>query len=86
MGKRKKWTSEALFHLVNKMLLEKGLLPQEILDYGCAGIRKAYILSEEFDIIPRVSFGGSEGIYLDIVLEAGHKPCVFSTTEEKIRL
>ena len=86
MEKRKKWTAEELFRLVDKTLMEKGLLPQEILDYGCAGIRKVFILSEEFEIIPRVSFGGSEGIYLDIVLEAGYKPCVFSTTEEKIRL
>ena len=86
MEKRKKWLAGDLFQMIDKILRDKNLLPQEILDYGCAGSRCEFILSEEFDVIPRVSFGGNEGIYLDIMLEAGDNTSVFSTGKGKICL
>ena len=66
--KRKKHSTKELFELIDKMLEEKGVKPDN-LDYGLGGDALCIILSEEFAIVPRVVYGSSEGIYLDIRLE-----------------
>ena len=81
--KRKKFSAKQLFNLIDSMLEEKGLKP-DILDYGLGGDASQMILSEEFDAVPRVTFGGSEGIYLDITLEGSER--TFSTGKDVLRL
>lgn len=66
--KRRKHNAKELFMRIDKILEEKGLKP-DILDYGIGDDASQEILAETFDIIPRVNFGGCEGIYLDIRLE-----------------
>ena len=49
--KRRKWNARELFIMVDEGLREKGLRPEKILDYSCAGSGSEMILSEEFDVV-----------------------------------
>lgn len=83
--KRKKWSARALFLMIKEKLKKDGLMPDDILDYSIAGSDSEMILSEEFNVIPRIVHGSNEGIYMDIILDAGE--CgVFSSSEPYIRL
>ena len=84
--KRKKWSARALFLMVKEALKKDGLMPDDILDYSIAGSDCEMILSEEFDVIPRIVHGSNEGIYMDIILDAGNGSGVFSSSEPYIRL
>ena len=68
--KRKKWNARELFLMIYEKLEKEGLVPENILDYSCAGSASELIQSEEFDIVPHIVHGASEGIYMDIRLEA----------------
>ena len=61
------YTNEEIFNAVNAALKEKGLLPAA-LDYGLADASKIQILTTEWNVIGRVTFG-CEGIYLDLLAE-----------------
>ena len=84
--KRIKWSARALFLMVEEKLKKDGLIPDDILDYSIAGSDSEMILSEEFDVIPRIVHGSNEGIYMDIILDAGNHPSAFSNREPYIRL
>jgi len=61
-------TTEELFNRIQDMLKEKGRIP-DILDYGLATRRPVPIRTYEFDLISKITHGGSEGIYLDLWIE-----------------
>ena len=84
--KRKKWNARELFLMIYEKLEKEGLVPENILDYSCAGSASELIQSEEFDIVPHIVHGASEGIYMDIRLEAGECARVFSTPKPELRL
>ena len=84
--KRKKWNARELFLMIYEKLEKEGLVPDNILDYSCAGSASELIQSEEFDIVPHIVHGASEGIYMDIRLEAGECARVFSTPKPELRL
>ena len=84
--KRKKWNARELFLMIYEKLEKEGLVPDIILDYSCAGSASELIQSEEFDIVPHIVHGASEGIYMDIRLEAGECARVFSTPKPELRL
>lgn len=58
-------TTEELFNRIQDILKEKDKLPA-ILDYGLAIHRPVPIKTYEFDLINKLSHGGSEGIYLEL--------------------
>lgn len=60
--------TDELFRLIDGKLKEEGRLP-EILDYGQPTHEPRPVKTMSWDTIGRVSFGSSEGIYLDICLE-----------------
>ena len=84
--KRKKWNARELFIMVDEGLREKGLRPEKILDYSCAGSGSEMILSEEFDVVPYIVHGSSEGIYLSMILETGDDAMVFSSHKPRLKL
>ena len=84
--KRKKWNARELFLMIYEKLEKEGLVPENILDYSCAGSASELIQSEEFDIVPHIVHGACEGIYMDIRLEAGECARVFSTPKPELRL
>lgn len=84
--RRKKWNARELFLMTCEKLEKEGLVPENILDYSCAGSASELIQSEEFDIVPHIVHGSSEGIYMDIRLEAGECARVFSTPKPELRL
>lgn len=61
-------TTEELFNRIQDMLQEKGRI-SAILDYGLATCRPVPIRTYEFDLISKLAFGGSEGIYLVLWIE-----------------
>ena len=83
---RKKWNARELFLMIDEELGKKGLIPDDILDYSCAGSASEMIQSEEFDVVPHIVHGSSEGIYMDIRLEAGDCARVFSTPKPELRI
>jgi len=84
--KRKKWNVRELFLMVDEGLRKKGLRPEKILNYSCAGSGSEMILSEEFDIVPYIVHGSSEGIYLSMILETGDDALVFSSHKPRLNL
>ena len=84
--KRRKWNARELFIMVDEGLREKGLRPEKILDYSCAGSGSEMILSEEFDVVPYIVHGSSEGIYLSMILETGDDAMVFSSHKPRLKL
>lgn len=62
------WTTAELFLKIRDNLKEKGLLP-EILDYAVPTSSQMRITTEEFRLRNNLDYGGSEGIYLDVLLE-----------------
>ena len=84
--KRKKWNARELFLMIYEKLGKEGLVPDNILDYSCAGSVSELIQSEEFDIVPHIVHGASEGNYMDIRPEAGECARVFSTPKPELRL
>ena len=66
--KKTLYRTDELFRLIDSKLKEEGLLP-EILDYGLPTHDPRPVKTMSWDTIGRVSFGSSEGIYLDICLE-----------------
>ena len=72
--------------MIREKLKKDGLIPDDILDYSIAGSECEMILSEEFDVIPRIVHGSNEGIYMDIILDAENGSGVFSSPESYIRL
>ena len=81
---RRKWNARELFLMIEEELERKGLVPEDILDYSCAGSASELILSEEFDIVPHIVHGASEGIYMEIRLEAGECARVFSSPKPEL--
>lgn len=59
-------TTEELFNKIKDILKEKGKLPS-ILDNGLATHKPVPIKTYEFDLVNKLAYGGSEGIYLDRV-------------------
>ena len=84
--KRKKWNARELFLMVEKVLKENGVYPEDLLDYSATGSGSEMILSEEFDIVPRIVHGANEGIYMNIMLETNDNARVFSSHKPSIRL
>lgn len=67
--RKKPYTLCELFHEINSLLEEKRLLPP-ILDYGIeSGKENREIRTFFWDVVFKVRFGGSEGIYLDLFLD-----------------
>ena len=67
--RKKPYTTHELFHEIDSILKEKGLLPS-FLDYGIAsGKENQEIRTCLWDPVFKTRFGGSEGIYLDLYLE-----------------
>lgn len=64
----KPMTTEELFNRIHGILKEKGKLP-DILDYGLATHSPVPITNYEFEMGNRLTYGGSEGIYLDLWIE-----------------
>lgn len=83
---RRKWNARELFLMIEEELERKGLVPDDILDYSCAGSASELILSEEFDVVPHIVHGSNEGIYMEIRLEAGECTRVFSSPKPELRL
>ncbi len=65
---KQKFTTATLFQEIKKQLAAEGKLP-DILDYAIPPHEHQEILRDEFECIGKVSFGGSEGIYLDMYLD-----------------
>ena len=84
--KRKKWNARELFLMVNELLRAEHVYPEDLLEYSSAGSGSEMILSEQFDIIPRVVHGQNEGIYMDILLVTNDNARVFSNHKPSIRL
>lgn len=61
-------TTEELFNRIQDMLRGKDKWPA-ILDYGLVTHRPVPIKTYEFDLINKLSHGGSEGIYLELWIE-----------------
>ena len=63
------YTVESFFTAVNGILKEKGMLP-DILDYALPGWHKAehQLKNNEFEIVSKLDYGESEGIYLDLAV------------------
>ena len=61
-------TTSELFDTVQKILVEKKLMP-DILDYSLAAHRPVPIRTYEFDLKNNLGYGGSEGIYLDLWID-----------------
>ena len=66
--RKKPYTSQELFRIINENLKKQGLLP-DILDYGIPGRDNLPIKTISWNTVGTVDFGGNEGIYLDICLE-----------------
>lgn len=84
--KRHKWNARELFLMLKESLKKEGLIPEDLLDYSCAGSDSELILSEEFDVIPRIVHGSNEGIYMDVMLDTGDETRVFSSHKPHLRL
>lgn len=66
--KKRLYTNADLFYIILNQLKEKGLLPS-ILDYSLGSTDITKVKDIEWDAIGRITFGGSEGIYLSIYME-----------------
>lgn len=64
----KPMTTEELFNKIHDILKEKGRIP-DIFDYGLATHRPVPVKTYEFDLVNKLAYGGSEGIYLDLWIE-----------------
>ncbi len=67
--KKKPITTAEYFDLICKLLDEKGLMPNDILDYRLGAFQPVPIRTYEFSIRNNLDYGGSEGIYLDLAIE-----------------
>lgn len=75
---KKPLTAAEYFDLICNRLVEKGLMPDEILDYRLSTMDTVPIRSYAFDIRNNLDYGESEGIYLDLAIrfyEDGEKKC-----------
>lgn len=63
-------TTTEYFHLICAILRENGQMPDDILDYAVAAYVPVPITTWQFDIRNNLDYGGSEGIYLDLSIEA----------------
>lgn len=68
MKKKTLYTNEKLFNNITGMIKEQGLLP-DILDYYRPDRRLQEIRTYEWEVLGDLTFGGNEGIYLDIYIE-----------------
>lgn len=62
-------TTAEHFQLVCNILRDKGLMPDDILDYALAASHPVPIRTCDFTIRNNLDYGVSEGIYLDLVIE-----------------
>lgn len=62
-------TTAEHFHLICSILREKGLMPDDILDYALAASHPVPVRTCEFDTRNNLDYGASEGIYLDLAIE-----------------
>lgn len=70
VGKMKRpMTTAELFHTICEILTEKGMMP-EILDYAMAERFAMAVTTYAFSFHNHLDYGGNEGIYLDIWIEA----------------
>lgn len=67
--KKKPITTAEYFDLICKLLEDKGLMPDDILDYRLGASHPVPIRTYEFSIRNNLDYGGSEGIYLDLAIE-----------------
>lgn len=63
-----KWTNVKLFSQIIKILKDRYDLP-DILDYYLPAPIETEITTYAVDCIGSLTFGGSEGIYIDVYLE-----------------
>ena len=83
--RKKPYTTHELFREIDSALKEKGFLP-DFLDYGIVSGRENMEIRTHFwDMVFKVRFGGSEGIYLDLFLDGEldssgkYSTCLFGT-------
>ena len=68
--RKKPYSGEELFDAITKIIKEKGLYPEDVIDYRLPayGAKDLLIKNEEFDINGVTMYGVNEGFYVDIVL------------------
>lgn len=62
-------TTAEYFNKVCKILKEKGVMPQNFLDYSLATSNPVPMKTYQFNVRNNLDYGGSEGIYLDLWIE-----------------
>ena len=62
-------TTTEYFNEVCKILNDKGLMPENFLDYTLATRKAVPMKTYEFSVRNNLDYGGSEGIYLDLWIE-----------------
>ena len=60
------YTVKELYQAVKEKLCNDENWPADIIDYDLVDSESMKIIDSSFDIIPRVMYGSSEGIYLDV--------------------
>lgn len=67
--RKQPWNVGELFDVIMEQLKKKEVYPDELLDYALKDdSTKTQIITEEWDTIFDLNFGGSEGIYLTIFM------------------
>ena len=63
--RKKPITTTEHFEQIYRILKANGMIPETLLDYGCAARVPVTIKTYEFEIRSNLAYGSCEGIYLD---------------------
>lgn len=63
------YTTESLFKTIMDQLKDAGKVPEDIVDYALGPSNPRELRDYEFEVLGRVNYGGSEGIYVDLYFE-----------------
>lgn len=67
--RKKPITTTEHFEQIYRILKANGMIPETLLDYGCAARVPVPIKTYEFEIRSNLDYGSCEGIYLDLWIE-----------------